>query len=70
MEELAELHSLSSKPDEAEVIFNNGVARLNLATFLQDLGEATGFAAPIEGELIENGVATFRFQAFLDDIAG
>ena len=70
MDDMAELYDVSSKPDEAERIFNNGMASLNLITFLQEIAEATGFTAPLEGEVVEDGIATFRFQDFLDDIAG
>lgn len=70
MVSLADLHSLSSKPDENEKIFNNDQAMLQLATFLQDAALAASLTAPVEGEIILiNGSATFAFQAFLDDLA-
>jgi hypothetical protein len=69
--DLADLYSLNSKPDEAEIIFKNGKAELNLNTFMQEIADAVGITPPEEGEviLIDN-MASFRFQTFLDDIAG
>jgi len=70
MIDLSELHSLNSLPSENEKIFNNGVAELQLATFLQDAALAASLTAPSEGEIIlNNGHATFAFQAFLDELA-
>ncbi len=70
MTDVSELHTLDSLPDETEIIFNNGVASIQLATFLQDAAFASGLTPPTEGEIItENNHATFVFQAFLDDLA-
>lgn len=70
MDDVSELHTLDSLPDEGEIIFNNGVAGIQLATFLQDAANAANLTPPAEGEIItENGFATFPFQAFIDDLA-
>lgn len=71
LEDLADLFDVNSLPDEAEIIFKNGAAELSLATFIQDIAEAAGVTPIEEGEKItESGMATFRFQAFLDQVAG
>ena len=49
MEDLSELQSLDSLPDEGEIIFNNGVASIQLATFLQDAAIAANLTPPAEG---------------------
>lgn len=70
LEDLAELHNIDSLPDETEIIFNKGLASIQLATFLQAAAEATSLTPPSESEIIlENSHATFVFQAFLDDLA-
>ena len=70
MEDLANAHQVDSKPDESEIIFNNGAAELNLVTFMQEVSEAAGLVSIDEGEqIVVNGVASFRFQALLDRLA-
>ncbi len=70
LEDLAELHSIDSLPDETEIIFNKGAASIQLVTFLQAAAEATSLTPPSESEIIlEDSHATFVFQAFLDDLA-
>ncbi len=70
LEDLADLHTLDSLPDENEIIFNKGVASIQLVTFLQAAAEATSLTAPSESEIIlQDSHATFVFQAFLDDLA-
>lgn len=73
LEDVAELYSLDSLPSEDERVFKNGAAGLQLSSFLQDAANAAGLVnQPDEGEIIilEDGSATFPFQAFLDNLAG
>lgn len=72
LEQVAVLYSLSSLPDETEIVFINGKASLQLITFLQDAADAAGlYNQPSEGEkiILDDGSASQPFQAFIDNLA-
>ncbi len=71
MEQVSVLYSLNSLPFEDEKVFKDGKASLQLNTFLQDAAEAAGlYNQPSEGEkiILDDGSATFPFQAFIDNL--
>jgi len=70
LQELAEQYGLNGLPQEDETIIINGKATLQFATFLQNAALAVDSTPPLEGEtILEDDIATFPFQSFLDILA-